>query len=298
MSEHSKLFDSFLALRSTNSGLYDRLLGGQLDYQANLGMHYQRDFCEAFLTYLVSVEQYQTAQDFVRAFLLPRGIMNSSIVWQIYKAFRADLSTPEHVRVLLPLDIGYALTNSIANHGVSFGDIMELYFVPGWTSRFDWVSMAQRYEPELKRMLSAAPHRLPAHLWTVIKATWLLVDIDQCGVVDQRSVVALSDRIVDGYDFAKNATPAGLAMAALRNFQFPEDINNPEAYEFLENLQSPRALLAASIGSPEVVAVPYCFPCPVGSTAVKRSRRRGGRRHRKAKAAASGGAAAGAGGGR
>jgi hypothetical protein len=303
MSEHN-LFNGYLALQREKPGLYGQLLGGQLDYLANQGQHHVRDFCAAFLAYLVSMDQYQTAQDFVRTFLLPRAITNSAIVWQVYKAFRADADTPEHMRKGLPWDIGYALSNC----DISLADVMQLYELPGWTNRFDWVILAQRHRGALQRMLRDAPYRLPDHFWTVIKSTWLLVDMDP----SQQGIATLRDRVADGYGFAKNAIAAGLAMAALRNFQSPEDMNDPEAYEFLESLRVPRAASAAALAPPAplteaccaclscLAVEPVVLPPTVWEQApgAKRGRRRGGRRHRKAKAAASGGAAAGAGGGR
>jgi hypothetical protein len=206
------LFHGLCTLRRKDPGLYYEAVRGQLNYLATLEQDFEpsRAFCEAFLKFMLTVEQYEMAQAFVWDFLLPRAIMNSTLVWLVYKAFRADATTRASSRKTLPLRIARRLS-ALSDSGVSFGDIIELYELPGWTSRFDWVILARNHRGELTRMLEHAPHRLSDHLWTVIKATWILLDADaEKGVQNMRKQ--------DGYGYAKNVSPLDLAVRAIYDF--------------------------------------------------------------------------------
>jgi hypothetical protein len=294
------------AAHRTDPDLYDRVIAGQLAFLSSLegGIGHRLRFFEDLLGYLVFTEQYNLAQHTARKFVIPGARVNTTIVWLIYASFRVDAGAAEHLSNGLPLDIGFGLSE-LGSCGFCLGDVMELWETPEWINRFDWVILAQNQRGALVRMLQHAAHRLPAHYWAVIKASWILTDAGA-----EPALRSLRTRVADGYGFAKNATPAGLALAATRNFVDPADLTNPEAYEILENIHAPQTAVAMGPPAPLTEAPcvrpigpavePMSLPPTVWEQApgAKRGRRRGGRKHKKAKAAASGGAAAGAGGGR
>jgi hypothetical protein len=207
---HDKMFRSMDGLSGQER---DEILSYQLDLLQD-PEHRQDsiEYCIECLNYLLRTEQHESSQRFIRKFLLPRKIMTSTIVWLVYKSFRADAGTPTHFRQGLPWDIGYSLS-ALSDHGVSFCDIIEMYDLPGWVDRFDWIILARLRRGELTRMKVSAPARLPDHFWTAIEATWILLDADA-----ELALESLHHRAQDGYGFAKNVSAIGLALEAVRNF--------------------------------------------------------------------------------
>jgi hypothetical protein len=214
------LFNNLIDLNRVSRIQYGELLDELLDELRAChgleGQHVLRDlpnlrnFCEDYLGYLLRTEQHKTAQHFAYAFLLPRAIMNSTLVWMVYKAFRADPATTAGIRKTLPLFVGHRLSE-LSDSGVHISDIIEFCSLPDCASRFDWVILAKKCRDELNRMLRSFPQCLPEHIWTVIKATWILIDADAGDAVQNL-------RKQDGYGYAKNVNALKLAVSAIYNF--------------------------------------------------------------------------------
>ena len=172
-----------------------------------------------YLARLVETEQYEKARGLIEVFLVDEvKRFSSRATWLVYKAYRADNGTPDHKRQVLPKNIGFWLSG-LVGRGVSLSDIMELYELPGWLNQFNWVALALTCRDELQRLRANAPHRLPDHIWTVIQATWKLVEADAA-----HGLRSLRLRVEDeGYGFAKNLTAFTLAWEAIRDFIPLED---------------------------------------------------------------------------
>jgi hypothetical protein len=176
-------------------------------------------FCKAYMGYMTATEQHALAQHFVREFVMCSEHIDIMIAWRVFKAFRADACVPEHVRRDLPQDVSEWLTSKVVSGDLSLADVLGLGDMRHFLVQFGWTRLAITCRAQLRLLLSTNLTRLPVHLWTVIQATWMLIDADaMLGLSSLRTRV-----IAEGYGFAKNLSAITLAAAATRDFLPIED---------------------------------------------------------------------------
>jgi hypothetical protein len=163
----------------------------------------------------VETEQYEDAQETIGFHLVGWSRIPDGFAWTIYRAERAFGEGP-HSRRKLPKYIGTWLselacpTSHPAYRGVSWGDIMELWEMPGWVEQFNWARLAVAFRSELEDH-KADPwtrHRLPPTIWKVVETAWTLIDIDSG--VDYK---ALCEHF-DVHDYSSNAAEAAPATTS------------------------------------------------------------------------------------
>jgi hypothetical protein len=184
-------------------------------------------FCAAYLKHLTDTQQYALAQRFVRQFVMRVAHLDIAIVWLVFKAFRANPGVRDHVRQRLPGVVSFWLAAQVGNT-IAFSDLMELHDQRGVLDQFDWLTLARTCRSELEHVQCTTPAWLPDYLWTVVKATWRLLDADA-----ELALLALCVRVeADGYaSTAKNHTAFTLAAAATRNFVPVEELEAAQAAE-------------------------------------------------------------------